>query len=152
MTFCLNLPHHTVIRVVSKSHFCPIFKKMNQTTVPQLFPIKFGLFFKRWGENENTIWNFPNGIEINLQWAYDIQQPILNIRIVILFRKFAVWESKICQHTVKSRAVDRSTIQFLRIFGMLLTEMCYEPRVITIFPHIRPADIIFHWVFNSGYY
>ena len=28
-------------------------------------------------------------------------------------------------NTVKSRAVDRSTIQFLSIFGMLLTEMCY---------------------------
>ena len=28
-------------------------------------------------------------------------------------------------HTVKSRAVDRSTIQFLSIFGVLLTEMCY---------------------------
>ena len=28
-------------------------------------------------------------------------------------------------HTVKSRAVDRSTIQFLTIFGVLLTEICY---------------------------
>ena len=28
-------------------------------------------------------------------------------------------------HTVKSRAVDRSTIQFLTIFGVLLTETCY---------------------------
>ena len=27
--------------------------------------------------------------------------------------------------TVKSRAVDRSTIQFSTIFGVLLTEMCY---------------------------
>ena len=27
--------------------------------------------------------------------------------------------------TVKSRAVDRFTIQFLSNFGMLLTEMCY---------------------------
>ena len=28
-------------------------------------------------------------------------------------------------YTVKSRAVDRSTIQFLSIFGVLLTEICY---------------------------
>ena len=28
-------------------------------------------------------------------------------------------------NTVKSRAVDRSTIQFSTIFGMLLTETCY---------------------------
>ena len=28
-------------------------------------------------------------------------------------------------HTVKSRAADRSTIQFLTIFGVLLTETCY---------------------------
>ena len=28
-------------------------------------------------------------------------------------------------YTVKSRAVDRSTIQFLSIFGVLLTETCY---------------------------
>ena len=27
--------------------------------------------------------------------------------------------------TVKSRAVDRSTIQFVSNFGVLLTEMCY---------------------------
>ena len=27
--------------------------------------------------------------------------------------------------TIKSRAVDRSTIQFLSNFGVLLTEMCY---------------------------
>ena len=32
-------------------------------------------------------------------------------------------------HTVKLRAVDRSTIQFLSIFGVVLTETCYYPRV-----------------------
>ena len=31
-------------------------------------------------------------------------------------------------NTVKSQAVDRSTIQFLTIFGVLLTEMCYYNR------------------------
>ena len=34
--------------------------------------------------------------------------------------------------TVKSRAVDRSTIQFLTIFGVLLTKTCYNPRGATI--------------------
>ena len=34
--------------------------------------------------------------------------------------------------TVKSRAVYRSTIQFLTIFGVLLTETCYQPRCATI--------------------
>ena len=34
--------------------------------------------------------------------------------------------------TVKSRAVDRSTIQFLTIFGVLLTKTCYYPRRATI--------------------
>ena len=33
--------------------------------------------------------------------------------------KIVIW------HTVKSRAVDRSTIQFLTIFWVLLTETCY---------------------------
>ena len=32
-------------------------------------------------------------------------------------------------HTVKSRAVDRSTIQFLSILGVLLTETCYYCQV-----------------------
>ena len=36
------------------------------------------------------------------------------------------------QFTVKSRAVDRSTIQFLTIFGVLLTKTCYYPRRATI--------------------
>ena len=31
----------------------------------------------------------------------------------------------IFKSTIKSRAVDRSTIQFLTIFGVLLTETCY---------------------------
>ena len=34
--------------------------------------------------------------------------------------------------TVKSRAVDRSTIQFLAIFGVLLTKMCYYTGRVTI--------------------
>ena len=38
-----------------------------------------------------------------------------------------VWKGKEVQivYTVKSRAVDRSTIQFLSNFGVLLTEMCH---------------------------
>ena len=34
--------------------------------------------------------------------------------------------------TVKSRAVDQSTIQFLTILGVLLTKTCYHPRHATI--------------------
>ena len=34
--------------------------------------------------------------------------------------------------TIKSRSVDRSTIQFLTIFGVLLTKTCYYPRRATI--------------------
>ena len=39
-----------------------------------------------------------------------------------LARNSSLW------HAVKSRAIDRSTIQFLSIFGVLLTEMCYTNR------------------------
>ena len=35
-------------------------------------------------------------------------------------------------HTVKSRAIDRSTIQFLILFGVLLTKTCYYSRRATI--------------------
>ena len=35
-------------------------------------------------------------------------------------------------YTVKSQAVDRFTIQFLTIFGVLLTKTCYYPRRATI--------------------
>ena len=40
--------------------------------------------------------------------------------------------SKVPLGTVKSRAVYRSTIQFLTIFGALLTKTCYYPRRATI--------------------
>ena len=36
-----------------------------------------------------------------------------------------IFSRKFRKHTVKSRAVDLSTIQFLSNFGVLLTEMCY---------------------------
>ena len=35
-------------------------------------------------------------------------------------------------HTVKSREVDRSTIQFSNIFGVLLIETCYLNRGATL--------------------
>ena len=46
-------------------------------------------------------------------------------------RKLLLAQSE-TMHTVKSRAVDRSTIQFLTIFGLLLTKTCYYPRRATI--------------------
>ena len=55
--------------------------------------------------------------------------------MVVLVVKFSLERYKIISfvnykgtilHTIKSRAVDQSTIQFLSILGVLLTaEMCY---------------------------
>ena len=49
-------------------------------------------------------------------------QPI-NERFCSQFR--SLLQKHLLQSTVKSRAVDRSTIQFLSILGVLLNETCY---------------------------
>ena len=48
----------------------------------------------------------------------ELQAPMFFINQPLFLQKLSIY-------TVKSRAVDRSTIQFSTIFGVLLTEMCY---------------------------
>ena len=63
-------------------------------------------------------------VALGLNFGNDITYQWVTAMVSAIFASLLVTQPLLVT-TVKSRAVDRSTIQFLSIFGVLVTEMCY---------------------------
>ena len=70
-------------------------------------------------KNFRSVWDF-----LLCVWRYVSTMDGISNLCPKKYDTFLHSKWKMIQHTVKSRAVDRSTIQFWTIFGVLLTEMC----------------------------
>ena len=69
--------------------------------------------------------NHENVGHFGVFFFFEIEEEFFIQNQSILEKK----KANIRTYSVKSRAVDRSIIQFLSIFGVLQTEMCYEPSI-----------------------
>jgi hypothetical protein len=81
------------------------------------------------------VWNYLRFHYIfhlhNSHW-YEIQPGMAEAICTGCATLYSRFEVHLFINTVKSRAVDRSTIRFLTIFGVLLTKTCYYPRRATV--------------------